>query len=147
MEQTYLKYFSVVFFLKQVFHPEVLQHTNKYCTSVNNTAFILYTTVYMSGPEIYTVVYKINFVLMTYMQYLLVFQCILTSWHGCLPVKILIRWSTFLLTSLRLQHEGAQLIYSVYSKFCFDGFHCFLYGLCLDYIFKINWFWIATLTE
>ena len=37
-----------------VFHPEVLQHTNKYYTSVNNTTFILYTMVYMSGRHVST---------------------------------------------------------------------------------------------
>ena len=36
-----------VFFF-EVFHPEVLQYTNEYYTSVNNTTFILYTIVYMS---------------------------------------------------------------------------------------------------
>jgi len=34
-------------------------------TSVNNTTFILCTMVYMSGPDIYTIVYKINVVLLT----------------------------------------------------------------------------------
>ena len=38
----------------EVFHPEVLQHTNKYYKSVINTTFILYTIVYMSGRHVST---------------------------------------------------------------------------------------------
>ena len=36
--------------------------------------------------------------------------------------------------------EDAQLIYFIYSKFCFGGFHYFLYSLFLTSIFKINEF-------
>ena len=38
----------------EVFHPEVLQYTNKYYTSVNNRTFILCTIVYMSGRHVST---------------------------------------------------------------------------------------------
>jgi len=44
---------KAAFFLK-VFHPQELQHTNKYYTSVYKTTFILYTLVYMSGRRVST---------------------------------------------------------------------------------------------
>jgi len=53
---------------------------------VINTKFILYTTVYISGPDIYTVVYKINAVLLTDVQYLFV-CCNTSGWKTCLKKK------------------------------------------------------------